>query len=554
MKKHIGLWISNLIVSSAVITSTFALIHLGVKHCTRDSIARSSCSIFTFINEQKLLSLLIVLVIASAGLFFFKVLEYWIFITKDIYKVQRLVGYSLCEQRRYMVRKIIIHYLSSFAGAFMVFIIIVRPVVSTVVISGMVAIVIESVATLWGITKILIEIDKPEEHVNSGSLRYISKSFTAGLNIMQVILTLVVIAFFATVLENKLKDTKAYQQYSNNENLHAIRLIEDKGPNNMFVHKLRKQTPEENASFLNNFRAMLIEHEQDMFTFYEPAGTVSSTLKVKVDHYYSSSEYVMKANEIQVASGRMIKDDDFTSIREPIPVLIGADLSDKLVINQMYQMMGNTYQVVGIMKAGETVFAPSDFKSTTVNKSIIAPFNPRLIRDDTLKYHEAIYNNLYVKNMDISELEFNIKKISMSSLKHEALDIKDSVTKTHQAALKIAYFWLMLALVFLIFVQFTFTSSAIMDIDKKAYRNAIYLKLGYRVRYIIYKTIIPTIIYCLVGYIVAGALITVMGIYSVTYAFLAIFVCFTIIGATVICLQIKYKKQSLINDMVAHED
>ena len=93
-----------------------------------------------------------------------------------------------------------------------------------------------------------------------------------------------------------------------------------------------------------------------------------------------------------------------------------------------------------------------------------------------------------------------------------------------------------------------------MDIDKKAYRNAIYLKLGYRVRYIIYKTIIPTIIYCLVGYIVAGALITVMGIYSVTYAFLAIFVCFTIIGATVICLQIKYKKQSLINDMVAHED
>ncbi|WZU00723.1 hypothetical protein MGH68_14490 [Erysipelothrix sp. D19-032] len=45
----------------------------------------------------------------------------------------------------------------------------------------------------------------------------------------------------------------------------------------MFVHKLRKQTREENLSFLHNFKAMLIEHEQDMFTFYE-------SLEVQLQH------------------------------------------------------------------------------------------------------------------------------------------------------------------------------------------------------------------------------------------------------------------------------
>ena len=554
MKKHVGLWISNLIVSSAVITATYALIHLGVKHCTRDSIARSSCSIFTFINEQKLLSLLIVLVIASAGLFFFKVLEYWIFITKDIYKIQHIVGYSLSEQRRYMVRKMIINYLSSFAGAFILFVIFIRPANATAVFSGIVAIVIESVAVLWGITRILLEIGKPDDRTSPRCIHYVSKTFSVSLNIIQVTLTLLVIAFFTTVLGDKLKDTKAYQQYTNNEKLYAIRLIEDSGPNNMFVHKLRKQTAEENLSFLHNFKAMLIEHEQDMFTFYESAGGPTSTLKTKVDHYYSSSEYVMKANEIQVVSGRMIKNGDFTSVSEPIPVLIGSELSDTLRIGQTYKMMGSTYQIVGVMKAGETVFAPNDFKSATVNKSIIAPFNPRLIRDDTLKFHEAIYNNLYVKNMDETKLKYNIQNISMSSLKHEAVDIKNSVTTTYQAALKIAYFWLVLAVVFLVFVFFTFTSSAIMEIDKKAYRNAIYLKVGYRVKYIIYKTIIPTILYCLTGYIVAGALLTGMGIFTLPYALLAVYICFSIIGATVICLQIKYKKQSLSHDMGALED
>ncbi|WZU00722.1 hypothetical protein MGH68_14485 [Erysipelothrix sp. D19-032] len=71
----------------------------------------------------------------------------------------------------------------------------------------------------------------------------------------------------------------------------------------------------------------------------------------------------MKANEIQVVSGRMIKNGDFTSVSEPIPVLIGSELSDTLRIGQTYKMMGSTYQIVGVMKAGETVFAPNDFKS-----------------------------------------------------------------------------------------------------------------------------------------------------------------------------------------------
>ncbi|WZU00721.1 hypothetical protein MGH68_14480 [Erysipelothrix sp. D19-032] len=120
--------------------------------------------------------------------------------------------------------------------------------------------------------------------------------------------------------------------------------------------------------------------------------------------------------------------------------------------------------------------------------------------------------------MDETKLKYNIQNISMSSLKHEVVDIKNSVTTTYQVRPKIAYFWLVLAVVFLVFVFFTFTSSAIMEIDKKAYRNAIYPKVGYRVKYIIYKTIIPTILYCLTGYIVAGALLTGMGIFTLPYA------------------------------------
>lgn len=418
-----------------------------------------------FIKDNLFLLVLFSIVFVSIVLNLFYVSEYWIFVSKEILEIKRIVGFTYSEILRsftldYMVQLVATFLFSSllsvpFLNYFKL------PIGMPIIIAGTIMILVMGL-----IINILFW----------RCLRAYRKNKSVGLNITKKVglvfqfSTSLMLLFVSLILFEDLN--RQVSPYKNYAQLDSAWSVSAKYPESLQETMKIEQNPVlYRGDILNKLATTYEKHHDHMIVFYLDSHSSNTLVNL-----IFLNETALKLNNINTESVKRYQNTD------TIPIITS---DSQYNVGDQIHSEGLNYVIAEVVEKPFTFLGPSDYTELSSKDYQIAYFDISNINQHLQLTNSNFIDELFFMNLSEDEVEHIRNDLNEPTFKYQVSSIK-SIQEGfyHQKMLMLASY-LGVGMINMIFSLFGLICAVFVDIHYRSLDFALYQVVGYSKQYLI---------------------------------------------------------------------
>ncbi|WP_187442808.1 ABC transporter permease [Rossellomorea vietnamensis] len=308
---------------------------------------------------------------------------------------------------------------------------------------------------------------------------------TSLILLVQAVMVLVLINLTITSFIDLQRMTKEVKRLNEHQEIYSLMdMTDEKQIDELLSNKERFQDLKALYNYIFN------NEEFQSFSLYSSTMDSQEGALLNVDSlerygnqvvlpYLTVSDLFFKYFNMETDSGRLFSEQDYTTVGESIPVVVGSDFRDVVKTGDSFtDLNGLEYQVVGVLKEGMSyidIMSSRDFQH--LDSMILMPQNVNYAIDNTDL--DALINKAYIipaKEEGMGNVIKYAAELDTYSFAYKSM--RDQVTVVVRDKEKWIQMQLFLTSLVSLFTLISFTISFLQFIDKNLYEFGVHLLSG----------------------------------------------------------------------------